>query len=312
MMEYIVTFCRGREIDLLWKPGPEEIQARLAEGFVPIEMAEGQESVVDFHCLDHHNAYSHLPSACITALRYYGTLASPVKLMVNHTDADCVLTGLTLSGLLPLDVLQKLNEEVGLVDTEPLGVDYSRLVYGDLIQLWKAGMTSVKQSGWSWLYGLQLFLDLFDNDAAFSDMKLRQREREEERMRLAFEDYENAMRGPSGKTLLISPSRVHGFDVQFVRDAGHPADSLKGWRHWCIVAYVQTQRSVTLSCPNSAVAELVFGQGGLMNVYSKLPSLEGKDWGGRESVGGSPRGVPFPEELLPDVLKTVDGAMTAK
>ena len=60
MTELLNTFCRGRNIQLLWQPELETIPDRIAEGFVPIEMAEGTKSFVDFRCLDHHNDYSHL------------------------------------------------------------------------------------------------------------------------------------------------------------------------------------------------------------------------------------------------------------
>ena len=165
MTELLNTFCRGRNIQLLWQPELETIPDRIAEGFVSIEMAEGTKSFVDFRCLDHHNDYSHLPSACVTALKFYGTLGSdsPVRLMVNHTDADCVLTGVTLLGLLPRKLLERLNPEVGVLDTDPLSVDFGDLPYVNAIRLWKVGMMSTKKSGWSWLYGMQLFLDIFNH-----------------------------------------------------------------------------------------------------------------------------------------------------
>jgi len=305
MKEFISTMCRGREIHFVWKPERDEIPGYISQEFVPIEMAEGKESFVDFRCLDHHNAYSRLPSACVTALEYYGTIGSPARLMANHTDADCVLTGLTLMGLLPLDVLEKLNAEVGILDGDPLSAEYSQFTYGDAIQLWKMSMMSAKQSGWSWLYGLQLFLDIFRNAGYYSELKGKISDSKRERVRLALEDYGKAVPGKGQKVLLITPSRANGFDVQFHRQSDFPADSLNGWRHWCIIAHIAETGNVTLSCPNRSVAELAFGPGGLLNVYPKLPALEGKEWGGRESVGGSPRGVIFPVELLPGVLDVI-------
>jgi hypothetical protein len=319
MRELISTLCRGWEIHLLWKPEPHEIPAYLAQGFVPIEMAEGEKSFVDFRCLDHHNGYAHLPSACVTALQHYDSLETrPVaKFMANHTDADCVLTGLTLTGLLPLSVLKRLNPEVGLLDTDPFGADISRMFYGDRILLWKGSMNADRQSGWSWLYGFQLFLDLFGEHDYYSyKEKIRQlREGERERKNCALEDYQKAILGPSGKILLVTSSRVAGFDVQFFRQAEFPVDSLQGWKHWCIAAYAQNAenaektRRVTLSCPNKRVAERIFGAGGLMNVYPKLPAIDGKGWGGREAVGGSPRGASFPESLLNAVLQTLEHSL---
>ena len=125
-------------------------------------------------------------------------------------------------------------------------------------------------------------------------------------MRLALEDYERAVRGASGKVLLISPSRVYGFDVQFRRQPAFPADALEGWRHWCIAAHVAKAGNVTLSCPSKSVAELAFGPGGLLNVYPKLSAIGGE---AGEPVGGTPRGVVVPVEVLGEDLavKVVTG-----
>ena len=309
MKEFISTLCMGREINLAWRPELDEIPDYISKGFVPIEMAEGDESFVDFRCLDHHNDYSSFPSACVTALKYYGTLSSPARLMANHTDADCVLAGLTLMGLLPLDVLEKLNIEAGILDTDPVSADYAQFTHGDAIRSWKVGMKSAKQSGWSWLYGVQLFLDIFRNADCYAKIEDNSEERERERVRIAAEEYEKAVRGPSGRVLLISPSSVKGFDVQFCRQPEFPADSLEGWKHWCVASHVARSGNVTISCPNRSVAELAFGPGGLLNVFPKLPTLEGKKWGGRESVGGSPRGVIVPTELLPGMLDIIESTM---
>ena len=68
MKELITTICGGREVQLCWRPELQEINEYMDKGFIPIEMAEGQESFVDFRCLDHHGKYSYMPSACVTAL----------------------------------------------------------------------------------------------------------------------------------------------------------------------------------------------------------------------------------------------------
>lgn len=315
MTELITTLCRGHEVQLLWQPELETIPDRIAEGFVPIEMAEGTKSFVDFRCLDHHNDYSHLPSACVTALRFYGTLGAdrPARLMANHTDADCVLTGVTLLGLLPRDLLEKLNPEVGVLDTDPLSADFRTLHYGDGIRLWKAGMTSIRRSGWSWLYGMQLCLDLFDHFTYYYKEAIDELEKKEkERIQQALRDYESAVTGPSGKVLLVAPSTVKGHDVQFFRQEAFPATSLEGWRHWCIVSHVRKAGNVMLACPNKEVAERAFGSGGLKNVFPRLPAVEEKEWGGREAVGGSPRGVVVPAELLGSVLATLEDSLLTK
>ena len=314
MREIITTVCRGQMIQLIWQPNETEIEDNIKAGFVPVEMAEGTKSYVDCRCLDHHNEYSDMPSACVTALNFYADLLgqTPAKIMVNHTDSDSVMTGLTLLGLLPRDLLNKLNPEIGQLDTEPLMADMSSMLFSDEIRVWKECMESQKQSGWSWLYGLQLWLDIFENRNKFDEIFKSFEAREIERKRLALEDCETAKIGPSGKVLLINPSRVKGFDVQFGRLYGAASDTLNGWRYWCIISYIEKSESVMLACPCRKVAELAFGTGGLKNIFPLLPKVNGKEWGGRESVGGSPRGAAFPSEKLCEVLNIIDEKIIIK
>ena len=67
-----------------------------------------------------------------------------------------------------------------------------------------------------------------------------------------------------------------------------------------------------LSCPNKEVAERAFGSGGLKNVFPRLPEIEGKEWGGREAVGGSPRGIVVPAELLGSILTILEDSLLTK
>ncbi len=308
MKEIITTLCSGEKIQLLWRPELEEIQNYIDDGFVPIEMAEGTKTFVDYRVLDHHNEYSDLPSACITALKYYGELrgADPAKIMVNHTDADSVMTGLTLLGLMPSDFLEELNPEIGVLDTEPLLADVDSMKYFDFIGLWKTAMGSVKQSGWSWLYGIQLWLDIYEHPQKSERLMNEMKALDAERKTIALQEYEQAKITPSKRALGIANSTVKGFDVQFMRQKEYPADSLEGWRHWCIVSYVEKAKNIMLSCPCKRVAELAFGEGGLKNILAALPVINGKEWGGRESVGGSPRGEILPLEMLDEVLQCVE------
>ena len=122
-------------------------------------------------------------------------------------------------------------------------------------------------------------------------------------------DYARAVTGPSGKVLLVAPSTVKGHDVHFFRQEEFPSTSLEGWRHWCVISHVQKAGNVMLACPNKEVAERAFGVGGLKNVFPCLPTLEGKGWGGREAVGGSPRGIVFPASALDSVLSILEESL---
>lgn len=202
--------------------------------------------------------------------------------------------------------MEELNQEIGILDTEPLIADIEDMKYFELISLWKLAMGSVKQSGWSWLYGLQLWLDIYFHKDKFSRLLEELKKYEDERREIAASEYAAAKISPSGRVVAISNSKVKGYDVQFVRQKEFSLLSLEGWRHWCIVSYVEKSGVFMLSCPCRKVAEIAFGQGGLKNVMPLLPKIDGREWGGRESVGGSPRGVRAPLELLDTVVDVIE------
>jgi hypothetical protein len=312
--EEIKTFCMGRELRVLWNPDETDIDGYVENGFIPIEMAAGEKSYVDHRVLDHHNEYSDLPSACVSALKYYGEAdcADRAKFMINHVDADCVMTGITLLGLLPFDLLKNLNAEIGILDTDPLFADIGALQYGELIQCWKSGMRSLKNSAWSWLYGVALFVDMVKNPSDYARIIERIRDEESSRIARAKADYETALVGKTGKVVLIPDSAVWGLDVQFGRKAGDDVGLPETWGHWCVMARAQKSRAILVSCPGKKIAEMVFGAGGLKNIFPKLPGINGKSWGGRESVGGSPRGEAVPDEMLGTILELVDSAVIAR
>ena len=56
-----------------------------------------------------------------------------------------------------------------------------------------------------------------------------------------------------------------------------------------VVSYASRMGKVTVGCPDRQTAEYLFGKEGLMTVWPRL----GKGWGGREAIGGSPRGTPL-------------------
>ena len=64
------------------------------------------------------------------------------------------------------------------------------------------------------------------------------------------------------------------------------ADNVTAWKYPVVVALTD-KGNITIGCPNERIAETLFGKGGLTNLFQKL----GEGWGGRGSVGGSPRGA---------------------
>ena len=315
-MEIIKTIIKGRDVTLYWNPDEPSIPSLIEQGVIPIEMAEGGVSYVDSRSIDHHNDLSHMPAACVTALKYRGTINGPISIMVNHVDMDCVLAGALLMDAIPMlpGALSTFVYVAGLLDTDPMNPEVKKNEFAHyklLVDTWKAAMQGKKDNGWSWLYGLQALLDIIEHrEEPAWRLKLKEiLTRENERIRQALTDYEDRIESKSTRVILIPESNVPGFDVQFHRLEDYNINSFDGWKHWCLLAYVAAGQNVTISCPNKEIAELAFGKGGLMNVFPKLPSINNKTWGGRESVGGSPRGEVVPREMLKDILDIVESCL---
>lgn len=311
--EVIDTNIMSRNIKLFWRPKKEDIPHLISAGVVPIEMAEGETSYVDEMVLDHHNQYNHMPAACKTALEYVGIFGDtnnekPYMFMVNHVDLDCVLSGALLLDLLDniryIDNGKMLNNFVELAaldDTDPLnplisGVPESQEM--KIIRTWKDCMKSQKNSGWAWIHGLLLlhsmcFRNVLDWTPTFNRMK----QKELDRVMQGNKDYMNAVISEDNTVVYVAPSKVWAFDIHFQRNKEvEDFNQLDAWKHHVVMAWVPGLEKVTISCPNLAIAEKVFGNGGLCNIFSIMPKYNGECWGGRQTVGGSPRGVKITQE----------------
>ena len=97
-------------------------------------------------------------------------------------------------------------------------------------------------------------------------------------------------------------STTWGFDVWYGRQTDHAANTPEGWRFGVVLARVANTGAITIGSPNKAVAEAVFGEGGLKNVFPHLPR---EGWGGREAIGGSPRGEKMSVEELVQAAEKV-------
>ena len=75
--------------------------------------------------------------------------------------------------------------------------------------------------------------------------------------------------------IVFAESEAWGFDVWY--------------REHAVIVFAHTpQGNVTVGAKNLEEAERVFGPGGLKNLFDQLSP---KGWGGRGTIGGSPRGV---------------------
>jgi hypothetical protein len=68
-----------------------------------------------------------------------------------------------------------------------------------------------------------------------------------------------------------------------------------------VVSYVQRLQKITVGVVDTHTAIELFGPCGLMEVWQDL----GQGWGGRESIGGSPRGESLSLEDIEQVTDTI-------
>ena len=213
--EVIRTMVGGRQIVLHWKPEVDKISGLIEKGVVPIEMAEGTISFVDDHQLNHHNQYAAQPAACvIAAYSYYGEMEHGGQFMVNHVDLDCVATGAIMLGLIPKDQVYDFVKFAGLDDTDPLNPQLWQEPMSEMvkkIRAWKDATSGPKNSGWAWISALHLLISLFRNPEEWKEKIASLEKREEERQKIAAEDYERRIEFTDSRAIFIGPSRVWGF-----------------------------------------------------------------------------------------------------
>lgn len=286
---------------------PAALRRLVAAGFCPVECALGAESLVDGLAMDHHGAFSHLEAVSIRAYRdHFGARAEDPRFVVTGAaDADATFAVAALAGLLPHPAragesaglseecrssltrdLMPLAETIALMDTAPIGRDPSRLPMGELLLLWHT-VRGPDRDDPGFAAGVGLWRAL--TEAAPETLNLlaaaaveQARQRRERAWTLLEKHGELLAPG----VLFISTTEPGGPADWYGRIEANPLESPEGWRHAVVIAHQPEQGKVTLACPNQAVAETLFGPGGLKNLYPRL----GAGWGGRESIGGSPRG----------------------
>lgn len=311
--EVIRTMVAGKAVTLHWKPEVTKIPELIEKGAIPIEMAEGTKSFVDGHCIDHHNDYATNPAACVISFHYYGECEKGGSFIANHVDLDCVASAAVLLGLIPEDKAEEFCKWAGLDDVDPLSPILRQKPLPEMMKLvraWKDATSGPKTSGWAWIHGLNLLFDLFTHPEHWVEKINSLEKREEERQKIAEDDYNFRIESKDGRAIFIGPSRVWGFDIQMGRIPEKDINTSAGWRHQLIVSYVATMGKITMSCPNEHVAIELFGEGGMSNIYSKMEEFMPTGWGGRAAVGGSGRNTRLTLEQAQDAFKyLVDNIM---
>ncbi len=284
-----------------------EIARLVGEGFCPVECSVGGESVMDELKMDHHGVESSREGVAVRAYRdHFGARAAdPRFVYTGAADADATFAIAALAGILPHSskevsglppFLQKaqtqdltaLAELVNRVDTDPIGVDLAAHPWGPVLLLWNQ-LTNGPQSADQAIAGIFLWNRILTGSESLKALLEATKEDEANRRQLAAE----APQEVSVPVRVVLGSPVWGFDVWYSRTENTSPNEPAGWATPIVVAFNPRAGNITLGCPNAAVAEKLFGPGGLKNVF---PKLEPAGFGGREAVGGSPRGVKMTED----------------
>lgn len=266
------------------------------EGFCPIECSFGDESVVDELQMDHHGPLSHLEGVAIRAYRdHFGTRCKDPRFVVTGgADADATFAIAALAGLLPHPSrgaefnnlpeylraagsrdLTELAVLINRADLDPIGLRLEESVDGLLLLLFKRLSSGVQDIAglyagvdhWRLLLGPNPPVQLLEAVGG------------EERQRVA--EARAAQVQIISQDVAIVESRAWGYDVWYAE--GRPV----------IVAYQAGKGHVSVGCRDLATAHRLFGLQGLRAAF---PHLQPPGWGGRETIGGSPRSVRLERE----------------
>ncbi|MCB9546926.1 MAG: hypothetical protein H6706_13885 [Myxococcales bacterium] len=289
----------------------EEAVALRDAGYEPIECAFGQHgSVLGEHALDHHGTESHREGVALRACRdLYGARQRDPRFVVTGTpDADAVLAIVALAGLVPAAALTPaFYELVNRQDLDPIGLALLDEP-GGVPLAWFNQQEHLTQSEEGFRKAIGHMVRLLTQGLPASEhaaVASRDRHRRDKAREGILARYDRSglslpvpehprtvLRGEAAiddaARVLVVRSTVWGFDV---------------WYRLApvVVSYAARMAKVTVGCPDLETAELLFGPGGLQTVWPHL----GKGWGGRETIGGSPRGDRLSLDVTHQTARTI-------
>lgn len=224
-------------------------------------------------------------------------------------DADATFCIAALAGMIDItsDLVKNVADVVAIMDTDPIGRNL--LDMGEAGRIWMGWeaitANNPKDDANSFLFGAIAWRNILSDPRRYSDVLDAAVAREKGRVEEAEKCLSNSqvfdLKGK--KALFVRNSTVFGFDVWYGRNTDIDPKDAAAWAYPLVAAYVPKTKSFTVGCPNKEVAETLFGAGGLKNVFARLDG-----WGGREAVGGSPRGK---EMTLDDFQEFLDAANAA-
>lgn len=267
-------------------------------GYEPIECAYGQRgSVLGPLALDHHGSERHREGVALRACRdLYGALQDDPRFVVTGTpDADAVLAIVALAACVSRShISADFYTLVDRNDVDPIGQDPLANETSEALT-WFNQRGGLYQSEQGFRKAIGHMTSLLE-EGLTDEQRHHLRRFEAARRRRALEGIVQVY-GSDGIEL---PTPRHIHKLALCRGANArsgPArvvvvkSAVWGFDQWyrvapVVVSYASRMAKITVGCPDAETASELFGESGLMNVWPKL----GAGWGGRESIGGSPRG----------------------
>lgn len=250
--------------DHLW-----EAKQWASRGYEPIECAFGTGSVLGPLNMDHHGEESWREGVALRACRdHYGALREKPRFVVTGTpDADAVLAIIALAGLVPQEYIpMEFADLVNRRDLDPIIIHLLEEEYGEELLFFQQ-VSHLHRDAPSFFRAVRSMCNLL-TDGITDDQRAKIRRKEERRIHMA----ENCPIENISSQVVLVQGTVWGFDRWYMMAP-------------VVVSYSQRHSSVTIGCRSEDVAIELFGEEGLLRVFAEL----GRGWGGRESIGGSPR-----------------------
>lgn len=277
-------------VEIVWAETADRAGELAADGYEPIECAFGEVSVLGQFAMDHHGRESDREGVAIRAYRdhFAAHRCDPRFAVTGAADADACFAIAALIGQVPhpsrdpelgsvpgavrragtRDLIE-LAELINRIDVDPIGVRLDESDHGRLLLLWNRLASNV-QDATAFHAGVDRWRALLRRAPA--ELLVAIGEGEESRVHQARE----AEVTPISEHVAMVDSSVWGFGIWYAEVAP------------VVVAFLDQPKAITVGCVNKETAERLFGSGGLRNVF---PTLAPPGWGGREAIGGSPRGV---------------------
>ena len=268
--------------NILFTNNFDEASAAVKEGYEPVEWADGKHSLVGPLILDHHGKYSKEPPVSIKAARMalQGRRGMEDFVVMGLPDADAVLTIGYLSGLIEPNLA--IAQAVATLDLDPVGVDRCSGEY--IREIVFEHLSTFENSLQGYIHGLQAAMFAFEPAALSEEIILIAKELERQRF----------VRNES-EIVEINNGVVFAVSDTVGRDVWHTHGDL-------LVQYKPSMNVLTVSGCSLRAAELlgrrsvydILGSQGLGAFYPKIDALmerpTQKKAGGREEIGGGPRG----------------------